>query len=316
MTAAESGGLARRAIRAHGSPPPGAAVADLDAARVAAALYAAHYQSLVRLAVLLVHDSGTAEEVVQDSFAAMHAHWRRLRDRDKTLVYLRRCVVNRSRSVLRHRMVVARLAPQALPDMPSAEQAAIALLERAAVIAALRRLSPRQREALVLRYYADFSDAQIASAMGISRGAVKSHIARAMSALRCAMQRGELPRLGGAELVALMAPGMGERRQCPARPPWAARWHRPSGGSGRTGTWHSKRTGRPRRAPRAPARQHVLRAPAAATVAHPRRNCRWPGSRSTSRWRTSTGRSTTWCRNGWRRPRSRGAGSGCGSRAS
>jgi RNA polymerase sigma-70 factor (sigma-E family) len=188
MTAAESGGLARRAIRACGSPPPGAAVADLEDAHAATALYAAHYQSLVRLAVLLVHDSGTAEEVVQDSFVAMHAHWRRLRDRDKTLVYLRRCVVNRSRSVLRHRMVVARVAPPALPDMPSAEQAAIMLLERAAVIAALRQLPLRQREALVLRYYAELSDAQIASAMGISRGAVKSHIARAISALRCVLR--------------------------------------------------------------------------------------------------------------------------------
>jgi RNA polymerase sigma-70 factor (sigma-E family) len=197
MTAAESGGLARCVTRARGSPP-GAAVADLDAARVATALYAAHYQSLVRLAALLVHDSGTAEEVVQDSFVAMHAHWRRLRDRDKTLVYLRRCVVNRSRSVLRHRMVAARVAPHALPDVPSAEQAAIRLLERAAVIDALRQLPQRQREAVVLRYYAEFSDAQIASAMGISRGAVHSHIARALSALRCVMQRRELRRLDGA----------------------------------------------------------------------------------------------------------------------
>jgi len=193
MTAAESGAMARRATRAHASQP-GAAAADLDAARVASALYAAHYQSLVRLAALLVHDSGTAEEVVQDSFVAMHAHWRRLRDCDKTLVYLRRCVVNRSRSVLRHRMVAARVAPHPLPDMPSAEQAAIRLLERAAVIDALRQLAPRQREALVLRYYAELPDAQIASAMGISRGAVHSHIARALAALRCVMQRGELQR--------------------------------------------------------------------------------------------------------------------------
>jgi RNA polymerase sigma-70 factor (sigma-E family) len=213
MTAAESAGLATRAICARRNPPPGAAAADLDAARVATALYAAHYQSLVRLAALLVQDSGTAEEVVQDSFVAMHAHWRRLRDRDKTLVYLRRCVVNRSRSVLRHRMVVAKVAPHALPDMPSAEQAAIKLLERAAVIAALRQLPPRQREALVLRYYAEFSDAQIASAMGISRDAVHSHIARALSALRCVLPRGELRRLGGAGVAAASGPGIGGRRQ-------------------------------------------------------------------------------------------------------
>jgi RNA polymerase sigma-70 factor (sigma-E family) len=134
--------------------------------------------------VLLVRDLATAEEVVQDSFVAMHANWRRLRDSDKALPYLRRCVVNRSRSVLRHRVIVDRNAPPALPDMPSAEQGAIALLERSAVIAALHRLPARQREALVLRYYAEFSEAQIASAMGISRGAVKVHTTRAMSALR------------------------------------------------------------------------------------------------------------------------------------
>jgi RNA polymerase sigma-70 factor (sigma-E family) len=158
--------------------------ADQDAVRSTAALYAAHYHSLVGLAVLLLRDVATAEEVVQDSFVAMHANWRRLRDSGKALSYLRQCVVNRSRSVLRHRIIVDRHALQLLPDMPSAEQGAMALLERSEVIAALHRLSARQREAVVLRYYAEFSEAQIASAMGISRGAVKSHTARAISALR------------------------------------------------------------------------------------------------------------------------------------
>jgi RNA polymerase sigma factor (sigma-70 family) len=97
-------------------------------------------------------------------------------------------VVNRSRSVLRHRMVVDRNAPKPAPDMPSAEQGAISLLERSAVISALRTLPPRQREALVLKYYADLSEAQIASAMGISRGAVKSHTARAMTSLRAVLE--------------------------------------------------------------------------------------------------------------------------------
>jgi RNA polymerase sigma factor (sigma-70 family) len=81
-------------------------------------------------------------------------------------------------------VVVDRNAPKPPPDMPSAEHSAIALLECTAMVAALRTLSPRQREALVLRYYADQSEAQIASTMGISKGAVKSHTARAMSALR------------------------------------------------------------------------------------------------------------------------------------
>lgn len=158
--------------------------ADLDADRAVTELYHAHYRSLVRLAMLLVRDVATAEEVVQDSFIAMHGGWRRLRDSDKALSYLRQSVVNRSRSVLRHRMVVDRNAPKPAPDMPSAEHGAIAALERSAVITALRTLPARQREALVLRYYGDLSEAQIASAMGISRGAVKSHTARAMSALR------------------------------------------------------------------------------------------------------------------------------------
>jgi len=152
-------------------------------------LYTEQYRSLVRLALLLVHDVQTAEEVVQDAFVAMHTGWRRLRDTEKALAYLRQSVVNRSRSVLRHRTVVDRNAPKPAPDEPSAEHGAMALLERTAVIAALRELPERQREALVLRYYADLSEAQIAAAMGISRGAVKSHTARGMSALRTTLER-------------------------------------------------------------------------------------------------------------------------------
>src|SRR5260370_26987169 len=81
-------------------------------------IYGAHYRSLVRLATLLVHDIATAEEVVQDSFVALHAGLHRLRDSDRTLSYLRAAVVNRSRSVLRHRGVVDRNAPNPPPDMP------------------------------------------------------------------------------------------------------------------------------------------------------------------------------------------------------
>ena len=152
-------------------------------------LYALHYRALVRLAALLVRDIPTAEEVVQDSFVAMHGGWQRLRDAEKALAYLRQAVVNRSRSVLRHRTVVDKNLQKAPPDMPSAEHGALVLLERHAVVAALRELPDRQREAIVLRYYADLSEAQIAAAMGISRGAVKSHTARGMTALRAALER-------------------------------------------------------------------------------------------------------------------------------
>ena len=161
---------------------------EWDATQAVTEIYSTHYRSLVRLAVLLVRDVATAEEVVQDSFVAMHSAWRRLRDSDKALSYLRQSVVNRSRSVLRHRVVVDRNAPKPAPDMPSAEQGALSLLERSAVIAALRKLPPRQREALVLKYYADLSEAQIAATMGISQGAVKSHTARGMASLRAVLE--------------------------------------------------------------------------------------------------------------------------------
>lgn len=166
----------------------GTVTAELDADRAVTQLYHLHYTSLVRLAMLLVRDVATAEEVVQDSFIAMHDGWRRLRDADKALSYLRQSVVNRARSVLRHRVVVDKNAPKPAPDMPSAEHAALAALERSAVVSALRELPARQREVVVLRYYADLSESQIAHAMGISRGAVKSHTSRAMAALRSVLE--------------------------------------------------------------------------------------------------------------------------------
>jgi RNA polymerase sigma-70 factor (sigma-E family) len=160
-----------------------------DASDAVTEIYAVHYAQLVRLAVMLVHDVQTAEEVVQDAFEAMHLAWRRLRDRDKALSYLRQAIVNRSRSELRHRKVVEMHPPKPAPDEQSAEHAALVLIERSAVTSALRALPERQREAVVLRYYGDFSEADIAKAMGISRGAVKSHTARAMAALKSFLER-------------------------------------------------------------------------------------------------------------------------------
>lgn len=193
MTTSEPSDLAERPIHvtetlvadvALGSVP-----VKLDADQAVAELYTLHYKPLVRLAALLLRDVSAAEEVVQEAFIEMHRGWLRLRDTEKALSYLRQAVVNRSRSVLRHRVVVDRNAPKPAPDMPSAEHGAFALLERSAVIAALRQLPARQREALVLRFYADMSEAQIAHAMGISRGAVKSHTSRAMAALRTVLER-------------------------------------------------------------------------------------------------------------------------------
>ena len=177
------------AVPAEAFPAAGTARAEWSADLAVVELYSRHYRALVRLAALLVRDTPTAEEVVQDSFVAMHGGWQRLRDTEKALAYLRQAVVNRSRSVLRHRTVVDKNLQKAPPDMPSAEHGALVLLERDAVVAALRDLPDRQREAIVLRYYADLSEAEIAAAMGISRGAVKSHTARGMASLRTALEQ-------------------------------------------------------------------------------------------------------------------------------
>ncbi|WP_235547515.1 MULTISPECIES: SigE family RNA polymerase sigma factor [unclassified Nocardioides] len=149
-------------------------------------LYAAHWRRLVRLSVLLVRDQGVAEEVVQDAFVAVHGRWDRLRDPERALAYLRQAVVNRSRSALRHRAVVARHAERRTASLvePGADQAALVTDRRAAVLDGLRALPQRQREVLALRYYLDLSEAEIADTLGISRGAVKSHASRGAATLR------------------------------------------------------------------------------------------------------------------------------------
>ena len=164
-----------------------------DADEALVALYTSHYRSLVRMAALLLHDTAAAEDVVQDSFVAMHGSWRRLRDADKALAYLRQAVINRARSRLRHLKVVDRKTPALAPDrtnawVPSAEQGAMHAFERQQVMTALRGLPARQREVIVLRYYGDLSEAQIAEAMGISQGAVKSHASRGINALRQSLE--------------------------------------------------------------------------------------------------------------------------------
>lgn len=163
-----------------------------DADSAVEQLYAAHYRQLVRLSVLLVRDQETAEEVVQDAFVAMHGRWRSLREPDKALAYLRQAVVNRSRSVLRHRGVQERYAAthgrSAVPDHPGADEDALASERRTQVLDAMRALPARQREVLALRYYLDLPEADIAQTLGISRGAVKSHASRGAAALRTLLE--------------------------------------------------------------------------------------------------------------------------------
>jgi DNA-directed RNA polymerase specialized sigma24 family protein len=154
------------------SPEHGAshgASAEQDAGRAVAALYQLHYLALVRLAALLVPDLATAEDIVQDAFAAMHGRWHMLPSTDAALAYLRRSVVHRSRSV----------RPLGLTEDTGEPDSAVVL--------ALRALSVHQREVVVLRYFADLPEAEIASATGMSMAAVRNHAARAMSSLQAGL---------------------------------------------------------------------------------------------------------------------------------
>lgn len=160
----------------------------IDADTALADLYAGHYARLVRLAVLLLRDQGLAEDVVQDSFVAVHARWRRI-DQGSAPAYLARTVVNRSRSALRHRAVVAKHRPEPPPDVAGADSTVLAAEGRAAVLDALAALPTRQREVLVLRYYLDYSEREIAHALGISPGSVKAHASRGAATLRTSLEK-------------------------------------------------------------------------------------------------------------------------------
>jgi len=180
--ASTRGEVGRGLISIHGDTAAPAWSAD-DAVT---ALYGTQYGPLVRLATLLIRDRGAAEEIVQDSFVELHRRWGRLRDPQAGAAYLRRSVVNRSRSALRHRGVVERFLGRARQRevVPSAESQVLDAGGYAEMLATVRALPARQREALVLRYYLDLSEAQTAQVMGVSTGAVKSHTARGLAALR------------------------------------------------------------------------------------------------------------------------------------
>lgn len=149
-------------------------------------LFHAHYRRLLALAVLVSDDRTSAEDLVQEAFAKLHG--RALADPDRALAYLRTTILNLSRSRLR-RLRTARKHER--PDdavLPSAEEDAVLRADQRAVLAAVRTLPQRQRQVLVLRYWEDLSEAQIASTLGISNGAVKSHASRGVAALRNALE--------------------------------------------------------------------------------------------------------------------------------
>jgi RNA polymerase sigma-70 factor (sigma-E family) len=154
------------------------------------AVYLANYHSLIRLAALLVDDRAGCEDVVQDAYVRVYASRSRLRDESRALAYLRQTVVNLSRSALRRTMVARRRAEPAPPVPGGPDEVTLDRLAQTAVVQALRRLPRRQREVLVLRYYADLSEAAVADTLGISTGSVKAYASRGLDRLAQAMAGG------------------------------------------------------------------------------------------------------------------------------
>ncbi len=149
-----------------------------DADRGVAAIYGEHYRPLARIAALLLGDGAAAEELVQDAFVSVHRAWRHLRDEEEALDYLRRTMIK-----------TARVQNGASPELLNGQRDRTAAfpapdIPRSLLIAGLRGLPARQREALVLKYFADWPDAQIAAAMGISRHALNAHLQRGLAALQ------------------------------------------------------------------------------------------------------------------------------------
>jgi len=150
------------------------------------AVYEAHALGLVRLAYVMLGDRAAAEDVVQEAFCGLYRRWDRLAGPDKALAYVRSSVFNGCRSALRRELRTG-IGGVSQPPATSAESAALAGEERRQVMRSLRRLPDRQREVLVLRYYLDLPDAEIARQMGIRPSTVRSTTSRALAALARAL---------------------------------------------------------------------------------------------------------------------------------
>jgi RNA polymerase sigma factor (sigma-70 family) len=149
-------------------------------------MFHGQFTTMIRLAAALGADD--PEDVAQEAFVRLHRSAGRLRDPHAAIGYLRATVVNLTRSRVRHLGVVTRNRVRADDPVASAEQVVVLREDTRVLVAALGRLSARHREALVLRYWLDLTEAEMAEAMGVSRGTVKSHVSRALDALTALME--------------------------------------------------------------------------------------------------------------------------------
>ena len=155
---------------------------DLERSHAIEALYRKHYITMAKTARLLIGSREEGEEIAQDAFVALYRGWDRLRDKEGSVAYLRASVVNLARGRIRRALLARRHPPPVEPPADPPEPGPGAQ-ELVALRAALRSLPARQREAVVLRFFAGLDETAAAAAMGISAGALKSHLHRAKTAL-------------------------------------------------------------------------------------------------------------------------------------
>jgi RNA polymerase sigma-70 factor (sigma-E family) len=161
-----------------------------DARAAVAALFVEHRLALVRLAVVMVGDVQTAEDVVQDAFEKLQAGWHRLRDKDRGLAYARSAVLNGCRNSRRRSAIARKHAAYGDPHDAAQPDAMQALADGAELMAAIRALPRRQREVLVLRFYLDLDVAEVAETLSIGPSSVRSSSARALAQLARSIEKG------------------------------------------------------------------------------------------------------------------------------
>lgn len=161
------------------------AAPDRDAA--ISALFAAEASRLIAVGQMLTGDRGAAEDLVQDAFVTLYRRWPWLRDKGAAPDYLMAAVVKGSRLTLRRRYsardITQRVKAERRPESPSAETSVLVGEQRREVQNLLAALPMRQRQVILLRYYADMSEREIADVLAISRGSVKRHASRALASL-------------------------------------------------------------------------------------------------------------------------------------
>jgi RNA polymerase sigma-70 factor (sigma-E family) len=172
-------------VAADCGPPP----APGQPAAAVSALYRQHALAMIRLAHIMLGNRAAAEDVVQDAFCGLYRRWAHLADKDKAVSYVRTSVLNGCRSVMRqHRL--DELTDQYQPVAVSAEAAVLSAEERLELVRAMRRMPDRQRDVLVLRYYLDLTDEQIAGDLGLSINTVRSTRRRGLLSLQRLLKEG------------------------------------------------------------------------------------------------------------------------------